>query len=214
MNEPAPAGGRRLGGRAYYVCHRNPAFPATTIPELIAYAKANPGEINMASGGNGTPHHLAGELFKIMTGVNMVHVPYRGEAPALTDLMAGRVQVMFVLAGTSIEHVRAGRLRALAVTTTEPLAALADVPTVAQFVPGYEASGWFGLGTPKATLGTIVERLNREVNGALAEPAMAARLMALGVVPKPMTSKHFADLIEAETAKWAAVIQAAGVKAE
>jgi tripartite-type tricarboxylate transporter receptor subunit TctC len=190
------------------------AFPPKTVPEFIAYAKMNPGKINMASAGIGTPHHLAGELLQMMTSVRMVHVPYRGEAAALTDLMAGQVQFMFALVGASIGHVRAGRLRALAVTTAEPFAALPDVPTVAQFVPGYEASGLFGLGAPKGTPGTIVETLNREVNVALADHTIQARFFALGVVPVLMTSKQFGDFIGAETTKWAAVIRSAGIKPE
>jgi len=189
-----------------------PSFPAHTLPEFIAYAKANPGKINMAINGNGTPHHLAGALFKMMTGVSMVDVPYRGEAPALTDLIAGRVQVMFTLVGSSIEHIRAGRLRALAVTTADRFAALPDVPTVGHFVPGYEASGFFGVGAPKGTSDAIVQRLNQEVGAALADPTLRARLIALGMVPMPMTPNQFGDFIAAETTKWAKVIQSAGIR--
>jgi tripartite-type tricarboxylate transporter receptor subunit TctC len=189
-----------------------PAFPAHTLPEFIAYAKANPGKINMAINGNGTPHHLAGALFKMMTGVSMVDVPYRGEAPALIDLIAGQVQVMFTLVSSSIEHIRAGRLRALAVTTADRFAALPDVPTVAHFVPGYEASGFFGVGAPKGTSDAIVQRLNQEVGAALADPTLQARLIALGMVPMPMTPNQFGDFIAAETTKWAKVIQSAGIR--
>ena len=152
--------------RAPNVMVVNPSVPAKTVPEFIAYAKANPGKINMASAGNGTAGHMAGELFKMMTGVDMVHVPYRGAAPALTDLLGGQVQVMFDTMPSSIEHIRAGKLRALAVTTATRSEALPDVPTVAEFVPGYEASGWFGVGAPKNTPAEIIDRLNREINAA------------------------------------------------
>ena len=158
----------------------NPSVPAKTVPEFIAYAKANPGKINMASAGNGTAPHVAGELFKMMTGVDMVHVPYRGAAPALTDLLGGQVQVMFDTMPSSIEYIRAGKLRALAVTTATRSEALPDVPTVGDFVPGYEASAWFGVGAPKNTPAEIVDKLNKEINAGLADPKMKARLADLG----------------------------------
>ena len=158
----------------------NPSFPAKTVPEFIAYAKANPGKINMASGGNGTRTHVAGELFKMMTGVDMVHVPYRGAAPALTDLLGGQVQVMFSPIPPSIDYIRAGKLRALAVTTATRSEVLPDIPTVGDFVPGYEASRWVGIGAPKNTPAEIIDKLNKEINAALADPKMKARLADLG----------------------------------
>ena len=158
----------------------NPSVPAKTVPEFIAYAKANPGKINMASAGNGTAAHVAGELFKMMTGVNMVHVPYRGAAPALTDLLGGQVQVMFDTMPASIEYIRAGKLRALAVTTATRSEALPDVPTVGEFVPGYEASAWYGIGAPRNTPAEIIDKLNKEINAGLADPKMKARLADLG----------------------------------
>jgi tripartite-type tricarboxylate transporter receptor subunit TctC len=158
----------------------NPSVPAKTVPQFIAYAKANPGKVNMASAGTGTPQHVAGELFKMMAGVNMLHVPYRGAAPALTDLLGGQVQVMFDNLTSSIEHVRTGKLRALAVTTAVRSEALPDVPTVGDFLPGFEASGQYGLGAPKATPAAIIERLNQEINAGLADPKIKARLADLG----------------------------------
>ena len=158
--------------RVPHVMVVNPSVPAKTVPEFIAYAKANPGKINMASGGTGSPSHVAGELFKMMTGVDMLHVPYRGAAPALTDLIGGQVQVMFATMPSSIEHIRAGKLRALAVTTATRSEALPDMPTVAEFVPGYEASDWYGIGAPRSTPAEIVDKLNREINAALADPKM------------------------------------------
>ena len=166
--------------RGPFVITVNPTVPAKTVPELIAYAKANPGKLSMASAGIGTGPHMAGELFKMMAGVDMVHVPYRGGGPALTDLLGGQVQVMFPNPASSIEHVRAGRLRALAVTTAARSEALPDLPTVGEFVPGYEASSMFGLGAPRNTPTEIVDRLNREINAALADPKMKARLAELG----------------------------------
>src|SRR5207344_435075 len=165
----------------------NPSFPAKTVPEFIAYAKANPGKINFASGGNGSPSHVSGELFKMMTGVNLVHVPYRGAGPALVDLLGGQVQVNFSTMSSSIEYVRAGKLRALAVTTPTRSPVLPDVPTVAEFVPGYESSYWTGVGAPKNTPAEIVEKLNKEINAALADPKLKARLLDLGGTPMPMT---------------------------
>jgi tripartite-type tricarboxylate transporter receptor subunit TctC len=192
----------------------NPSVPATSVPEFIAYAKAHPGRINMASTGNGTTTHLSGELFKAMTGVDMVHVPYRGNAPALTDLMGGQVQVLFDSLSTSLEHVKAGRLRALAVTSATRSPVLPDLPTVADFVPGYEASAFFGICAPAATPRDIVEKLNRETNVALADLRMRARLADLGSVAIPDTPAAFARLFADETEKWAKVVKLAGAKAD
>jgi tripartite-type tricarboxylate transporter receptor subunit TctC len=164
----------------------NPSFPAKTVPEFTTYAKANPGKINMASAGNGTMDHMAGELFKMMAGINMLHVPYRGEPPALIDLLAGQVQVMFGQPPSSIEHIRAGRLRALAVTTATRSEALPDIPTVGEFVPGYEATGRGGFGIPKNSPAEIIDKLNKENNAGLADPRMKARLADLGAEPMPM----------------------------
>jgi tripartite-type tricarboxylate transporter receptor subunit TctC len=192
----------------------NPSVPATSVPEFIAYAKAHPGRINMASTGNGTTTHLSGELFKAMTGVDMVHVPYRGNAPALTDLMGGQVQVLFDSLSTSLEHVKAGRLRGLAVTSAVRSPVLPDLPTVGDFVPGYEASTFFGICAPAATPRDIVEKLNRETNVALADPRMLARLADLGSVAIPDTPAAFARLFADETEKWAKVVKLAGAKAD
>jgi tripartite-type tricarboxylate transporter receptor subunit TctC len=192
----------------------NPGVKATTVPEFIALAKANPGRINMASTGNGTSTHLSGELFKAMTGIDMVHVPYRGNAPALTDLMGGQVQVLFDSLSTSIEHVKAGRLRALAVTSAERSPVLPDLPTVGDFVPGYEASAFFGICAPAATPWDIVERLNRETSVALADPRMLARLADLGGVAIPDTPAAFARLFADETEKWAKVVKLSGARAD
>jgi tripartite-type tricarboxylate transporter receptor subunit TctC len=188
----------------------HPSVPAKTVPEFIAYAKANPGKLTMASGGIGSGTHLAGELFKMMAGVNMVHVPYRGGGPALTDLLGGQVQVMFPSTVSSIEYIRAGRLRALAVTTATRSDALPDVPTVDEFVPGYEASAWFGVGAPKATPAEIVEKLNKEINAGLADPKIKARLGA----PLALSPAEFGKLIADETEKWGKVIRAANIKAD
>jgi tripartite-type tricarboxylate transporter receptor subunit TctC len=192
----------------------NPSLPANTVPEFIAYAKAHPGKINMASGGNGSTPHVAGELFKMMTGVDMNHVPYRGAAPALTDLLAGQVQVYFANTPASIEHIRAGKLRALAVTTATRSDALPDLPTVGDFVPGYEASTWFGVGAPKATPAEIVEKLNKEINAGLADPKMKARLADLGGTVLAVSPADFGKLIADETEKWAKVIRTANIKPE
>jgi tripartite-type tricarboxylate transporter receptor subunit TctC len=190
----------------------NPAFPARTVPEFIAYAKANPGKLNMASSGNGTPQHIAGELFKMMTGINMLHVPYRGVAPALTDLFGGQVQVMFNSTPPSVEHIRAGTLRALAVTTATRSDALPDVPTVAEFVPGYEASGWLGVGAPANTPPEIIDRLNREINAGLADPKLAGRITDLGSVVVIGSPADFGRLIVVETEKWGKVVKFSGAK--
>jgi tripartite-type tricarboxylate transporter receptor subunit TctC len=190
----------------------NLSVPAKTVPEFIAYAKANAGKVNMASGGSGSPSHIVGELFKMMTGVKMVHVPYRGGAPALTDLMGGQVQVMFSPLPESIAAIRAGKVRALAVTTAQRSAALPQVPTVGESVPGFEASTWQGIGAPESTPGEIVTRLNQAINAALADADIKARLANLGSTPMPMSSAAFKKLIVAETKKWAKVIHEADIK--
>ena len=190
------------------------SLPAKTVPEFIAYAKANPRKLNMASPGNGTPNHVAGELFNMMTGVEMVHVPYRSGGPALTDLLAGQVQVMFPATVSSIEYIRAGRLRALAVTTATRSELLPDIPTVAEFVAGYEASNWFGVCGPKATPAEIVEKLNKEINASLADPSIKARLADLGGDVLTLSPADFGKLIADETEKWGKVIRAANMKAE
>ena len=192
----------------------NPSVPAKTVPEFIAYAKADPGKINMASAGNGSSSHVFGELFKMMAGVNIVHVPYRGGAPALTDLLAGQVQATFVPVPASIEYVRAGKLRALAVTTTTRSDALPDIPTVGDFVRGYEASGFVGLGAPKNTPAEIIEKLNKEINAALADPKIKARLADLGGTVLPGSPAEFGKLVADETEKWGKVIRAANIKPE
>jgi tripartite-type tricarboxylate transporter receptor subunit TctC len=190
----------------------NPLVPAKTVPEFIAYAKANPGRLNMASSGNGSTIHVSGELFKMMTGVNMVHVPYRGGAPALTDMISGQVQVMFDNVPTSIEFIRAGKLRALAVTTATPSEVLPDLPTVADFVPGYEASAWYGVGVPKGTPDDIIDKLNKEINAILAEPKAKARLADLGASLLAGSSADFGKLVADETEKWGKVVKFSGAK--
>jgi tripartite-type tricarboxylate transporter receptor subunit TctC len=200
--------------RVANVMEVNPAVPARTVAEFIAYAKANPGKINMASSGNGTSVHVSGELFKMMAGVNLVHVPYRGAAPALTDMMGGQVQVMFDNLPSSIEYIKAGKLRALAVTTAERSPALPDVPTVGDTVKGYEASAWFGLGVPKGTPREIVEKLNAAVNAGLADPKLKARLADLGGSMLVGTPADFGKIIAEETDKWAKVVKFSGAKAE
>jgi tripartite-type tricarboxylate transporter receptor subunit TctC len=192
----------------------NPSVPATTVPEFIAYAKSKPGKTTMASAGKGAPSHLAGELFKTMAGVDMVHVPYRGGGPAVTDLIAGQVQVVFPTIVESIEYIRASRLRALAVTTATRSDALPDIPTVGEFLPGYEASGWFGIGAPKSTSSEVVDQLNKQINEGLADPKMKARLADLGGTVLPGSPSDFGKLIADETEKWAKVIRAANIKAE
>jgi tripartite-type tricarboxylate transporter receptor subunit TctC len=190
----------------------HPSSPAKTLPEFIAYAKANPGKINMASAGNGTASQVAGELFKMMTGVNMIHVPYRGAAPALTDLLGGQVQGCFAAISASIEYIKTAKLRALAVTTAARSTVLPDIPTVSEFVPGYAASFWHGLGAPKGTPAEIIDKLNREVNAALADPMIKVRLAGLGGAVLPGSSADFGNLIAEETDKWAKVIRFAGIK--
>jgi tripartite-type tricarboxylate transporter receptor subunit TctC len=192
----------------------NPSVPAKTVPEFIAYAKANPGKVNLASSGNGTSIHMSGELFKMMTNLAMQHVPYRGSAPMLTDLLAGQVQVTFDNMPSSIEHIRGGRLRALAVTTAMRSEALPDVPIVADFVPGYEASAWFGVGAPKGTPTEIIELLNKEINAAVADPNVRARLVDMGGMMINGTPAEFGKIIAEETEKWAKVVKFSGAKAE
>jgi tripartite-type tricarboxylate transporter receptor subunit TctC len=201
-------------GRIPMVMEVNPAVPAQSVAEFIAYAKANPGKINMASGGNGSPQHVAGELFAMLTGVKMVHVPYKGAGPALTDLMEGQVQVMFDVLAASLAFIKAGKLRALAVCTTNPVPALPDVPPLSQTVPGYEAGVWHGIGAPAKVAPEIVSTLHDAVNAVLADPKVMARLDQLGAVPAPMTVDAFAKSIADDTAKWARVIKFAGIQPE
>jgi len=200
--------------RVPYVIVVNPSVPAKSVPEFVTYAKANPGKINMASSGNGSVQHVSGELFKMMTGISMVHVPYRGAAPALTDLLSGQVQVMFDAVSSSIEHIRAGKLRALAMTTATRSEALPDLPTVSDFVPGYETSSWSGIGAPKKTPMEIIDKLNEEINAALADPKIKARLDELGSVPMPMSPANFGGLIAESVEKWGKVISMANIKPE
>ena len=192
----------------------NPSVPAKTVPEFIAYAKANPGKLNMASPGNGSTPHVTGELFKMMTGINMVHVPYRSVAAGMTDMLSGQVQVTFGTAASTLTYIRAGTLRALAVTTATRSEALPDLPTIAEFVPGYEASAWFGVGAPRNTPTEIVNKLNTEINACLADPGLKARLADLGGITLVGSPADFARLIVEETAKWAKVVKFSGVKAE
>jgi tripartite-type tricarboxylate transporter receptor subunit TctC len=191
-----------------------PALPVRTVPEFIAYAKANPEKLNMASAGIGTSIHVSGELFKMMTGIRMAHVPYRGSAPMLTDLMGGQVQVTFDNLPASIEFIRAGRLRPLAVTTATRSEALPDVPTIAHFVPGYEASAWFGIGAPRNTPPAVIALLNREINAGLADPKIKAKLADLGGTIIPGSPADFGRLIASEIEKWAKVIKFANIKPE
>src|SRR5262245_12410216 len=200
--------------REPYVIAVHPSVPAKTVPEFIAYAKANPGKISLASAGIGTPSHLSGESFKAMDGVDMAHVPYRGGGPAFNDLLGGQVQVMFATTVGSIGYIRAGRLRALAVTTVTRSDALPDLPTVGEFVPGYETSLWLGLGAPKNTPAEIVEKLNKEINAGLADPKIKARLADLGGSVLAGSPADFGKLIAVETEKWAKVIRATNIKAE
>jgi tripartite-type tricarboxylate transporter receptor subunit TctC len=200
--------------RGAFVILVNPAFPAKTVPELIAYAKANPGKVNMASPGSGTPPHVSGELFKTMTGVNMLHVPYRGDAPALTDLLGGQVQVHIAGLAPSIELVKAGKLRALAVTTATRSEVLPATPAVGEFVPGFEASSWYGIGTPRNTPAETIDTLNKQINAALADPKIRVRLAELGATALTGSPADFGKLIADETEKWGKVIRAANIKAE
>jgi tripartite-type tricarboxylate transporter receptor subunit TctC len=211
IRDIAPVGGII---RTALVMQVNPSVPARTVPEFIAYVKANPGKVNMSSAGNGSAPHVAGELFKMMTGVDMVHVPYRGAGPSLSDLIGGQVQVTFESMPSSIGYIRAGTLRALAVTTTRRSEALPAIPTVGEFVPGYEASIWYGVGVPKNTPIQIVEKLNKEINAGLADPKLQARLAELGGIPLGGSPAEFAKLIAEETEKWGKVVKASGAKPE
>jgi len=211
LRDIAPVAGI-IRGRLVVVV--NPSFPAKTIPELLAYAKANPGKVNMASGGIGTPQHVGGELFKMMAGVDLVHVPYRGEAPALTDLISGHVQVMFGTVIVALPQIRTGRLRALAVTSVTRSEALPDVPTVGDFVPGYEVSTWAGVGAPRGTPPEIIERLNDEINAGLDSPNIKARYADLDLPTFATSPADFGRFMAEDTKKWAKVIWAAGIKAE
>jgi tripartite-type tricarboxylate transporter receptor subunit TctC len=192
----------------------HPSFPAKTILEFIAYSKSNPGKVNMGSGTTGATMHMSGELFKIMAGIDMVPVPYRGAGPALTDLLAGQVQVSFPTMPASIEHIRTGKLRALAVTTAKRSDALPDIPTVGEFLPGYETSNWYGVGIPKNTPAEIIDKLNKEINTGLADPKMKARLADFGGTPLVGSPADFGKLIADETEKWGKVIRAANIKAD
>jgi tripartite-type tricarboxylate transporter receptor subunit TctC len=211
IRDTVPVGGIM---RVPNVMEVNPSVPASTVAEFIAYAKANPGKINWASSGNGTSVHLSGELFKIMTGVDLTHVPYRGSAPALTDMISGTVQVMFDNMPSSLPHIQAGKLRALAVTTAQRSDALPDVPTVAETVQGYEASAFFGMSVPKGTPDEVIDILNREINAALADPGLKAKLAELGGIPTPGSPADFGRVVSEETEKWAKVIKSGGVTLE
>jgi tripartite-type tricarboxylate transporter receptor subunit TctC len=200
--------------RNTFVMVVHPLVPAKSVPEFIAYTKANPGKINMASGGIGSTTHIFGELFKTMTGVTTLNVPYRGQGPALADLLARQVQIMFVTIAASIEYIRAGRLRALAVTTATRSEGLPDIPTVSEFVPGYEASGWSGVGSPKSTPTEVIDKLNREINTALADPKIKSQLADLGSPALAGSPADFGKLIADETEKWGKVIKAANIKLE
>jgi tripartite-type tricarboxylate transporter receptor subunit TctC len=200
--------------RAPLIMVVNPAVPSKTIPEFIAYAKASPGKINMASGGNGTPSHISGELFKVMTGVEMTHIPYRGGGPAVADLIGGQVQVFFAALASSIEYVKAGNLRALGVTSATRLEALPDIPTVADFVSGYEASQWYGVGAPKNTPAEIIDKLNKEINAGLSKPRIRALLTDQGGTAFMGSPGDFGKLIADDTGKWGKVIRANNIKAD
>jgi len=192
----------------------NPSVPAKSVPELIAYARANPGKVTMASQGNGSPGHVAGELFQMMAGINLVHVPYRGTGPALADLLGGQVQVTFSSLTAAVEYIKAGKLRALAVTTATRSDALPDIPTVGEFVPGFEASTWYGVGAPKATPAEVVEKLNKEIRASLADPKLQARLADLGGTVMTDSPADFAKFIADETEKWGKVVKFVGIKAD
>jgi tripartite-type tricarboxylate transporter receptor subunit TctC len=211
IRDTAPVGGII---RVPMVMLVNPQVPAKTLAEFVSYAKANPGKLNMASAGNGTAPHMAGELFKMMAGVNLVHVPYRGQASALTDLMGGQVQVYFATTPGTTDYIKMGQLRALAVTTAARIAELPDVPTVSDVVPGYEAGQWYGLSAPAKTPSEIVDKLNREINAALTDPGMKAKFAGIGGEPLPTSVAEFGKLVADETEKWAKVVKAAGIKPE
>ena len=209
LRDIAPIGGVNREPNVMLV---NPSFPARTIPEFIAYAKANPGKISMASVGNGSVSHMAGELFKMMTGIDMVHVPYRGGPPAVTDLIGGRVQVLFLTTSAAMAYIKSGQVRVLGVGTEARSPALPDIPTVAEFVPGFEASNFYGIGAPRQTPVEIIDRLNKELNATLADPNMIARLAELGATPMPSSPADFGKLVADETEKWAKVIRAGNIK--
>jgi tripartite-type tricarboxylate transporter receptor subunit TctC len=198
--------------RGPLVMELNPSVSARTVPEFIAYAKANPGKINMGSAGNGTPGHMAGELFKMSTGLDLVHVPYRGAAPALTDLLAGQVQLVFDNLPTSLEYIRAGKVGALAVTTATRSQAVPELPTVNEFVPGYEVSSWFAIGAPRSTPAEIVDKLNSEIDAGLADPRIKARIADMSSVPLPLTPAALRELIAEETEKWTKVVKFSGAR--
>jgi tripartite-type tricarboxylate transporter receptor subunit TctC len=211
LRDIAPVAGFLRGPTVLVV---NPSVPAKSVPELIAYAKANPGKLNFASAGNGTGPHMFGELFKLMAGVDMVHVPYRSGGAALTGLLGGQVQVLFDSPVVAMEHIKSGKVRALAVTTATRSDVLPDIPTVGDFVPGYEASAFWGVGAPRNTPAEIIDRLNKEINAGLADPKIKAQLADLGGTPLPGSPADFAKLIADDTEKWAKVIRAANIKAE
>jgi tripartite-type tricarboxylate transporter receptor subunit TctC len=201
-------------GRGAATMNVNSFFPAKSVPEFIEFAKANPGRVNMGSGGVGNVTHMQGELFQFMTGIKMQHVPYRGEALALTDLLGGQVNVVFNGVPPAIEHIRAGRVRALGVTSATRLEALPDVPTISEYVPGYEANAWYGIGAPKSTQGEIIDKLNRETNAILSDPKTAAQFVELGIAVAPGSPTDFGKFIAADTQKWAKVVTATGAKAD
>ncbi len=211
MSDIAPVAGII---RVPFVMEINPSIPAKTVPEFIAYAKANPGKINMASGGIGTSTHIAGEFFKMLAGVNLVHVPYRGSAPALTDMIGGQVHVMFDILPSSLQHIRAGALRALAVTSATRSEVLPDLPTLGDFLPGYEATAWYGVAAPRNTPSEIVQKLNNEINAGLADPKTKARLADLGGAVTPGSPADFGKLVAEEIEKWGKVVKYSGAKPE
>src|ERR1700688_2212116 len=211
LRDMAPVGGVLF---TPLILQLNPGFSPKTVPELIAFAKANPGKVNMASAGNGSPPHVAGELFKMMAGVDIVHVPYRGGGPALVDLLGGQVQMMFGIIASSMEYIRAGKLRPLAVSTAMRVDTLPDLPTVGDFLPGYEASDWYGICAPKGTAPEIIGRLNTEITAGLADPKLKARLDDLGGIVLPGSPAEFGKLIADETEKWGKVVRAAHMKPE
>jgi tripartite-type tricarboxylate transporter receptor subunit TctC len=211
IRDTAPVGGVV---RTPLVLEVHPSVPAKTVLELIAYAKANPHKLNMASGGNGSSGHVSGELFKMLAGIEMVHVPYRGVGVALTDLLGGQVQMMLDPIPSSIEHIRAGKLRPLAVTTSARWEGLPDIPTVAEYVPGFEASSWYGVSGPKNVPPEVIERLNKEINAALADPRIKARFADMSATPIPGSPSDFGKLVAAETEKWARVVRTANIKAD
>jgi tripartite-type tricarboxylate transporter receptor subunit TctC len=211
IHDIAPVAGIARGPQAMVV---SASVPANTVPEFIAYAKANPGKVNLGSAGTGSVTHLAGELFKMMAGVNLVHVPFRGNGPALTAMLGGQVEVQFPSVASSIEYIRTGKLRGLAVTSAMRSEALPELPSVGEFVPGYEITAWFGVGAPKGTPADIIDKINAEITAILADPKLKARLADFADVPMPMTPTEFGKLIADETEKWAKVIRAANIKAE